>query len=200
MMAEHKVQLPDNSIITVEGPADATEQELIDFAKQHYATKQTQSSNATPTASSMVDSAKHMDPLLFGGSAAALAGGALLGAKALKEKFFNADKPVDRIEPKMDVNQQKPTEPFMENESKTIKPTDWESSLSEEDRKLLERSRANAAAKNVQPTATNAPVAAPAVAPVVEAPVSGAMEPPVAAVAPVAAPVAPPEEIGRAHV
>lgn len=207
-MAEHKVQLPDNSIITVEGPEDATEQELIDFAKQHYASKQSQDSSSAPTASSLIDKAKHMDALTFGGGAAALAGGALLGAKSLKDRFFNQESktPIDYSkEPVMGSS------PEEVNKPPANKPMDWESSLNEEDRKLLERSRVNAAAKAVQSTPTAAPITAPVVAPEVvptvqsqnvanpkipallQAPVVGAVEPPVAAVAPVAAPVAPPE-------
>jgi hypothetical protein len=101
-----------------------------------------------------------------------------------------------------------------------VRPTDWESSLSAEDRQLLERSRANAAVKAAQPapvttsavgnvvpqaqmpvtTQAPAPVAPPA--PIVEAPVNpklpallqppaGAAPPPVVAPA-IAEPVASP--------
>ena len=227
-MAEHKVQLPDNSIITIEGPDDATDQELIDAASKHYSSKQNKPATSTasqpvtaPTVESMTDSARHMDPMTYGAGAAAGVG-VLAGAKLLKDKFFGAEKPkqsIERIEPQMDVSQKKPSEPFLEPETQTVRPTDWESSLSAEDRQLLERSRANAAVKAAQPApvatsaggnvvpqaqipaaAQPAPVVPPA--PVVEAPVNpklpallqppaGAAPPPVVAPA-IAEPVASP--------
>jgi hypothetical protein len=197
-MAEHKVQLPDNSVITIEGPDDATDQELIDAASKHYASKQNKPAASTvsqpvtaPTVESMTDSARHMNPMTYGAGAAAGVG-VLAGAKLLKDKFFGAEKPgqsIERIEPQMDVSQKKPSEPFLEPETQTVRPTDWESSLSAEDRQLLERSRANAAVKASQPApvatstggnvvpqaqipaaAQPAPVVPPA--PVVEAPVN----------------------------
>ena len=189
-MAEHKVQLPDNSVITIEGPEDATDQELIDAASQHYANKQAQNSGPISAIAQTVDNAKNMGGLAYGASAAGLAGlGALGLGKSLKDKFFSAEKPIERVEPQMDVNQQKPSEPFLEPETQTVRPTDWESSLSAEDRQLLERSRANAAVKASQPAPTAIPAGdnvvpqaqipaaaqpAPVVppAPVVEAPVN----------------------------
>ena len=219
-MAEHKVQLPDNSIITIEGPDDATDQELIDAASQHYANKQAQNSGPISAIAQTVDNAKNMGGLAYGAGAAGLAGlGALGLGKSLKDKFFSAEKPIERIEPQMDVNQQKPSEPYLEPETQTVRPTDWESSLNAEDRQLLERSRANAAVKASQPAPTAIPAGgnvvpqaqipaaaqpAPVVppAPVVEAPVNpklpallqppaGAAPPPVIAPA-IAEPVASP--------
>ena len=205
-MAEHKVQLPDNSVITIEGPEDATDQELIDAASQHYANKQAQNSGPISAIAQTVDNAKNMGGLAYGAGAAGLAGlGALGLGKSLKDKFFSAEKPIERVEPQMDVNQQKPSEPFLEPETQTVRPTDWESSLSAEDRQLLERSRANAAVKaslpaptaipaegNVVPqaqipaAAQPAPVVPPA--PVVEAPVNpklpALLQPPANAVVP----------------
>jgi hypothetical protein len=207
-MAEHKVQLPDNSIITIEGPEDATDQELMDVASKHYANKQAQNSGPISAIASGVDKAKNMDALTYGAGAAGLAGlGALGLGKSLKDKFFSSEKPMERIEPQMDVSQQKPREPFLEPETQTVRPTDWESSLNEEDRKLLERSRANAAVKAAQPMQAPAPTAAPSVAPVaaaipeISAPANpkvpallqapaGAVVPPATA-APVPAPVLP---------
>ena len=76
-MAEHKVQLPDNSIITIEGPDDATDQELIDAASKHYASKQSKPAASTasqpvtaPTVESMTDNARHMNPMTYGAGAA----------------------------------------------------------------------------------------------------------------------------------
>ena len=169
-MAEHKVQLPDNSVITIEGPEDATDQELIDAASQHYSKKQAEKSGPISAIASGAQNAKSMDAMTYGAGAAGLAA---LGAagKSLKDKFFSAESPAPRVEPQMDVNQQKPSEPFLEPETQTVRPTDWESSLSEEDRKLLERSRANAAVKATQSVPTTAPVStiapAPTVAPTV---------------------------------
>jgi hypothetical protein len=227
-MAEHKVQLPDNSIITIEGPDDATDQELIDAASKHYSAKQSKPAASAesqpvtaPTVQSMTDSARNMDAMTYGAGAAAGVG-VLAGAKLLKDKFFGAEKPkqsIERIEPQMDVSQKKPSEPFLEPETQTVRPTDWESSLSAEDRQLLERSRANAAVKAAQPAPVTTPAGgnvvpqaqipaaaqpAPVVppAPVVEAPVNlklpallqppaGAAPPPVVAPA-IAEPVASP--------
>ena len=169
-MAEHKVQLPDNSVITIEGPEDATDQELIDAASQHYSKKQAEKSGPISAIASGAQNAKSMDAMTYGAGAAGLAA---LGAagKSLKDKFFSAESPAPRVEPQMDVNQQKLSEPFLEPEAQTVRPTDWESSLSEEDRKLLERSRANAAVKATQSVPTTAPVStiapAPTVAPTV---------------------------------
>ena len=176
-MAEHKVQLPDNSVITIEGPEDATDQELIDAASQHYANKQAQNSGPISAIAQTVDNAKNMGGLAYGAGAAGLAGlGALGLGKSLKDKFFSAEKPIERIEPQMDVSQKKPSEPFLEPETQTVRPTDWESSLSAEDRQLLERSRANAAVKASQP----APTAIPAesnVVPQAQIPVAAQPEP-----------------------
>lgn len=199
-MAEHKVQLPDNSIITIEGPDDATDQELIDAASKHYASKQNKPAASVesqpvtaPTVQSMTDSARHMDPMTYGAGVAAGVG-VLAGAKLLKDKFFGAEKPGksgERIEPQMDVSQKKPSEPFLEPETIAPQGTDWESKLSPQDRELLQKSRENAAAKaqssfpgNIAPAGANvvpqaqmpvttqapAPVVPPA--PVVEAPVN----------------------------
>ena len=197
-MAEHKVQLPDNSIITIEGPDDATDQELIDAASKHYASKQSKPAASTasqpvtaPTVESMTDNARHMKPMTYGAGAAAGVG-VLAGAKLLKDKFFGAEKlgqSIERIEPQMDVSQKKPSEPFLEPETQTVRPTDWESSLSAEDRQLLERSRANAAVKAAQP----APVTTPAGGHVIPQ-----AQIPVAAQAP--APVAPPAPVVEAPV
>ena len=194
-MAEHKVQLPDNSVITIEGPDDATDQELIDAASKHYSSKQSKPAASAesepvtaPTVQSVTDSARNMDPMTYGASAAAGVG-VLAGAKLLKDKFFGAEKPgqsTQRIEPQMDVSQKKPSEPFLEPETQTVRPKDWESSLSAEDRQLLERSRANAAVKAVQP----APVATPAGGNVVpQAQIPAAAQP---------APVAPPAPVVEA--
>ena len=181
-MAEHKVQLPDNSVITIEGPEDATDQELIDAASQHYANKQAQNSGPISAIASGAQNAKSMDAMTYGAGAAGLAA---LGAagKSLKDKFFSAEKPIERVEPQMDVSQKKPSEPFLEPETQTVRPTDWESSLSAEDRQLLERSRANAAVKAAQP----APTAIPAESNVVpQAQIPAAAQPePVAPSAPV---------------
>tara|TARA_R110000868_G_scaffold157474_1_gene384759 strand:- start:383 stop:1861 length:1479 start_codon:yes stop_codon:yes gene_type:complete len=199
-MAEHKVQLPDNSIITIEGPDDATDQELIDAASKHYSSKQSKPAASAesqpvtaPTVQSVTDSARHMDPMTYGAGAAAGVG-VLAGAKLLKDKFFGAEKPgqsTQRIEPQMDVSQKKPSEPFLEPETTTPRGTDWESNLSQQDRELLQKSRENAAAKaqssfpgNIAPAGANvvpqaqmpvttqapAPVVPPA--PVVETPVN----------------------------
>jgi len=199
-MAEHKVQLPDNSIITIEGPDDATDQELIDAASKHYASKQNKPAASAesqpvtaPTVQSMTDSARHMNAMTYGAGAAAGVG-VLAGAKLLKDKFFGTEKPrqsTERIEPQMDVSQKKPSEPFLEPETITPQGTDWESKLSPQDRELLQKSRENAAAKaqssfpgNIAPAGANvvpqaqmpvttqapAPVVPPA--PVVEAPVN----------------------------
>ena len=97
-MAEHKVQLPDNSVITIEGPEDATDQELIDAASQHYANKQAQNSGPISAIASGAQNAKSMDAMTYGAGAAGLAA---LGAagKSLKDKFFSAEKPIERVEP-----------------------------------------------------------------------------------------------------
>lgn len=195
-MAEHKVQLPDNSVVTIEGPEDATDQELIDAAAQHYAKKQAENYGPISAVASGVDKAKKMDAMTYGLGTAGIAGLAALGlGKSLKDRFFGPDKSATnaqpQIEPQMDVNQQRPSEPYLEPETNTVKPTDWESSLSQEDRQLLERSRANAAAKATQ----TGPTAEPSMAPNISAgessfaPNISAGEP---TLAPVAEPVAPP--------
>jgi len=161
-MAEHKVQLPDNSIITIEGPDDATDQELLDAANKHYTSKQEKNTGPISTIKSAVESGaqsvRDSDAMAYGAGAAALAAGIPL-AKKLKDRIFGEKEAPVRIDPEMDVNRQMPTEPFMEPEK--VAPTaaavnDWESQLSPQDRELLERSKANAAAK-----AATAPAPAP---------------------------------------
>lgn len=173
-MAEHKVQLPDNSVITIEGPEDATDQELIDAASQHYANKQAQNSGPISAIAQTVDNARNMGGLAYGAGAAGLAGlGALaLGGKSLKDKFFSAEKPIERVEPQMDVNQQKPSEPYLEPET-TPQGTDWESKLSPQDRELLQKSRENAAAKAQSSFPGNIAPAGENVVPQTQMPVTG---------------------------
>lgn len=215
-MAEHKVQLPDNTVVTIEGPDDATDQELIDAANKHYSSKQEQKSGPISTMKSGIESgvqaAKDSDALAYGATAAAVAAGIPL-AKKLKDRIFGASGEPVRIEPLMDVNQQVATEPFLEPEKAaptTSAATDWESKLSPQDRELLERSKANAAAKAAsapapapipeppafilnQPPAVQAPpVANPKVPALLQAP-AGAVAPPVAIPEPVASVPAVPE-------
>jgi hypothetical protein len=203
-MAEHKVQLPDNSIITIEGPDDATDQELLDAANKHYATKQAKNTGPISTIKSAVESGaqsvRDSDAMAYGAGAAALAAGIPL-AKKLKDRIFGEKEAPVRIDPEMDVNRQMPTEPFMEPEK--VAPTtaavnDWESQLSPQDRELLERSKANAAAK----AAT-----APAPAPIPEPPAfilnqspAGAAAPPVAIPEPIAPVPAPAPVVAPAVV
>jgi hypothetical protein len=193
-MAEHKVQLPDNTFVTIEGPDDATDEELIDAANKHYSSKQEKKTGPISSIKSGVESGveavRESDALAYGATAAAVAAGIPL-AKKLKDRIFGASGEPVRIEPQMDVNQQMSKEPFLEAEKvapTTSAATDWESKLSPQDRELLERSKANAAAK-----AANAP----APAPIPEPPAFIRNQPPAGAVAPVTpapavpAPVAP---------
>jgi hypothetical protein len=106
------------------------------------------------------------------------------------------------VEPKMDVNQPKATEPYMESEKPSIKSRSFAPSYSAEDQALLERSEANRIAKEQEaarraqtapPTPKQEPPAFIRNQPVVETPANpkvpallqapaGAMAPPVPAV------------------
>ena len=216
-MAEHKVQLPDNSVITIEGPEDATDQELIDAATQHYANKQSKNSGPINAIKSAVESGVNAvldsDAMTYGAGAAAVAAGIPL-AKKLKDKFFGGTEAPPRIEPQMDVSTGGPKEPYLEPDKPPpppppSTPKSWEESLSAADRELLEKSKANAAAK-AQSAPAPAPIPEPPAfirnqppAPISEAPANpkipallqapaGAVAPPVVAPAPVAAPVVAP--------
>lgn len=116
------------------------------------------------------------------------------------------------IEPKMDVNQPKATEPYMESEKPSIKSRSFAPSYSAEDQALLERSEANRiakeqeAARRVQtapPTPKQEPPAFIRNQPVVETPanpkVPALLQAPASAVAPpVAAPaVTPPVAVAE---
>lgn len=179
-MAIHKVQAPNGSILEIEGPDDATDEELINVASQHYANKPSKNSGPISTIASGVDAVKDMDALTYGAGAAALAAGIPL-AKKLKDKFFGSTEAPPRIEPQMDVSTGGPREPFLEPDKPpppppSGTPKSWEETLSPQDRELLERSKANAAAK-AQTAPATAPIPEPPAfirnqppAPVVQAP------------------------------
>lgn len=198
-MAEYKVQLPDKSYITVEGPDDATDEELINTAKQHWDTRKP--ANITTTVEKGIEAVKSADPFNYVLGTAATGLG-LYGASKLKDKFFGSKEAPPRIEPRMDVSTAGPKEPVFDLEkpaapASTPAPKTWEETLSTADRELLERSKANAPVREeymrqitpgataeppnfllkepavpvVPPTAAPAPVAPTAVSPVETAPV-----------------------------
>jgi len=197
-MATHKVQAPNGSIIEIEGPDDATDQELIDAASQHFAKKQSEKTGPINAMNSAVqygaDQLRNMDALTYGAGAAAAAAGIGLGKK-LKDKFFGGEAPPSRIEPQMDVSTGGPKEPYLEPDKPPPPPPSgpktWEESLSPQDRELLERSKANAAAKT-QTAPAQLPIPEPPAfirnQPVVETPanpkVPASLQAPAGAVAP----------------